>query len=870
MLQLNVLGAVDLRAADGKELRPVLRQPKRLALLAYLALEANGRFVRRDVLLALFWPELDQEHARAALRRSLSFLRKAVGDGVIDARGDEEVALASGAILCDATAVAEALARGHPREALALYRGDLLAGFYVAGAPDAEAWLDGVRNRLRARAAAAAWTLAEMPGAPPSDAAAWGERAAALTPDDESGAVRLMRLLEGVGDPTAALRVFEEMRLRLAAEGGGPGVHAAAAAQGIRVRVAQSVSSAHRPGRPMLVAVLPFDVHGSGALDYLREGVVALLATALDGLADLHTLTSHAVLSALAAEGAADVDAQARAAERLSASHVLRGTVVVAGGRLRIAASIQTTRGAAVARAEAQGDAQTGLFDALDAIVLQLVTALAAGPAARMARVAARTTASPPALRAYFSGERAFRLGRYRDAVAAFEEAVAADTGFALAWYRLAGARAAVAESGPAREASSRAMAHRDRLAPHDRLLVEAQDAWLCGRLHDAERCYLVAVSNQPDDVEAWYLLGDALFHAAPYHGRSVRDAREPLERALALDPAHVGALLKLARLAALDGRMADLEACSERFLRRSPDADQALAVRALRAFRLGRSSDRAIVLAAFRTAGVFDVLVAFGDIVMYAGLAHDAEALGRMVLPALRSPELRALCRTMLGYMALARGRPADASRLFDAARSDDLRWALGAEALLLASPRLGLDDRRAALSRATITALDPSGGQPNVGAPLELHNALQAHVRLYALGLLAARAGDTPAVAEAAEQLAELDVPQWALVLVEHMGRTLDALVRRARGDVDGALAALDVVLPDVWYQFAIASPVFSGAFERLLRAELLVAAGRTAEAMGWLDAIGQRSPWELPFVAPARALAAASRASPPLPQR
>jgi len=41
----------------------VLAQPKRVALLAYLAAATPRRLHRRDSLLALFWPELDQEHA---------------------------------------------------------------------------------------------------------------------------------------------------------------------------------------------------------------------------------------------------------------------------------------------------------------------------------------------------------------------------------------------------------------------------------------------------------------------------------------------------------------------------------------------------------------------------------------------------------------------------------------------------------------------------------------------------------------------------------------------------------------------------------------------------------------------------------------
>ena len=870
MLQLDILGAVDLRAADGAELRAVLRQPKRLALLVYLALEAQGRFVRRDVLLALFWPELDQPHARAALRRSLSFLRKSVGEGVIDARGDEEVALTPGAVRCDAVAFAEALARGERREALDRYRGDLLEGFYVAGAPEAEAWLDSVRDRLRSRAEAAAWGMAEAAGTPPDEAATCGRRAARLSGDIEGGAARLMSLLDRIGDGAGALSVFADLERRLAAEDDAPGAEVVQLAREIRSR-GERRRPAGEARAPMVVAVLPFLVHGSAALDDLGDGTVALLTTALDGLGELRTITSQALLTGLAADGGASAD-QARTAERLGATHVLRGTIVESGGLLRVVATLESTRGDPVSRAEGRGEAAGGIFDALDAIAQQLVSAVAASPASRIARVAGRTTEALPALRAYLRGERAFRLGRYRDAIEAYDEAVRLDPGFALAWYRLAGARAAIADVVVARVASRQAVAHGERLAPHDRLLVEAQDAWLSGHLPEAERRYGAAVTAQPDDLEAWYLLGDSLFHAAPYHGRSIREAREPLERALALDPSHLGALGKLARLDALEGADAELDARAERFLRLSPDADQALAVRTLRAFRLRRVADKAAVLVEFRGAGALAVANAFSDAAMYAGAVDDVAALGAMLVPGIRSAELRSLCRLMLGHLDLARGRIAAACDHLDAARADDVRWSLEAEAMLLASPLLPLDGARAAAVRTALTALDPAADPPNVSAPLDLHNALHTHIRLYGLGLLAARAGDTPAVAGSAELLAELDVPRWAGVLVQRMARTLDALVRRARGDVGGALAALEGAKSDVWFQFAVASPVFAGTFERLLRAELLVETGRTAEAIGWLDAIGERSPWELPFVAPARSLAAeaASRAAQTMPDR
>src|SRR5687767_3433596 len=73
MYDLVTLGTCDLRHPDGHAVQSVLAQPKRLALLAVLALAHPHGYVRRDALLPLFWPELDEDRARAALRRARVF-----------------------------------------------------------------------------------------------------------------------------------------------------------------------------------------------------------------------------------------------------------------------------------------------------------------------------------------------------------------------------------------------------------------------------------------------------------------------------------------------------------------------------------------------------------------------------------------------------------------------------------------------------------------------------------------------------------------------------------------------------------------------------------------------------------------------------
>lgn len=135
MVELRVLGTLQLTAPDRREAGSLVHQAKRAALLAYLAAAAPRGAHRRDKLLALFWPELDQARARAALNQTVYVLREALGEDALGPRGDGALGVTD-VVWCDATAFEAALEAGNPAEALALYRGDLLEGFFISEAPD--------------------------------------------------------------------------------------------------------------------------------------------------------------------------------------------------------------------------------------------------------------------------------------------------------------------------------------------------------------------------------------------------------------------------------------------------------------------------------------------------------------------------------------------------------------------------------------------------------------------------------------------------------------------------------------------------------------------------------------------------------------
>lgn len=223
MVRLRTLGTLDLRDAAGNELARVLVQPKRMALLLVLVLSGPDRFLRRDQLLAMFWPELDATRARHALRQALYVLRGALGPDAIASRGDEEVAIVAGSVWCDVHAFDALLANDRRREALDLYTGDLLPSFHVTDvSADFDHWLEAQRARLRAAAARAAWSLAaEYKSAGNGiQAALWARRAVGIVPEDEAALRQLVIVLEALGDRVGAVREYHAFEHRLGEEYG--------------------------------------------------------------------------------------------------------------------------------------------------------------------------------------------------------------------------------------------------------------------------------------------------------------------------------------------------------------------------------------------------------------------------------------------------------------------------------------------------------------------------------------------------------------------------------------------------------------------------------------------------------------------------
>lgn len=574
MLELHTLGGLELRQAGGGPSASIAMQTKRLVLLAYLAASPSGGFRRRDSVLALFWPDLDQEHARGALRQALHALRSALGDGVIRTRGESEIGVHDAMLRWDAHEMALALETRQYATALSLFLGDFLDGVFAAGAaPELEEWIAGERTRLRQLAARAAWGVAEE-SASQAEAGEAVRHAVRLSGADESALRRGIELLDRQGDHAGAIALYDEFARRMARElEVEPSTETKAAIALIRVRSisapvelpydeATSLASperesavdptvpfarsrrltiaaallgiaaltivalrlspgAKRPGETNVVAVAPFQLSGADTSHaWMQEGMVDLLTIRLAGsgglkVADAATMISSWRRNASHESGVDPMESARRLATGAGAEWVVAGSVAGSADRVILSASLQAVASSrTVARASAEGPAES-LPALVDRLAVQL---LGGGAGLNEDRVASLTSASFPAIRAYLDGRAAFRRGRRDQALIQFRKALSLDSNFALAGLELARVAAWAGTEEDTRLGTERALAGRQRLGASDRAYL---DAW-SATSRDAAELFQIwnrAVTAQPDRAETWYSLGDIYFHVGTLAG---------------------------------------------------------------------------------------------------------------------------------------------------------------------------------------------------------------------------------------------------------------------------------------------------------------------------------------------------------------
>src|SRR3954467_11378693 len=219
MLQLRTLGGVFVRRTDGTWLGGAASQRRTLALLSVLALHPDSG-VRRERLLALFWPDGDPDRIRHALTQSLYHIRRVLACDDLFLSTAANVRLNPDRITSDAAEFETRMACGDFAGALELYEGPFLDGFVLPDSLEFDQWSTQQRSRLHAAAAQACERLA-------SEAERGGdwprvvevlERQAALDPLNGRVTMAVMRAMWTAGDRAGAIQQGVSYGDRLRAE----------------------------------------------------------------------------------------------------------------------------------------------------------------------------------------------------------------------------------------------------------------------------------------------------------------------------------------------------------------------------------------------------------------------------------------------------------------------------------------------------------------------------------------------------------------------------------------------------------------------------------------------------------------------------
>ncbi len=627
----------------------------------------------------------------------------------------------------------------------------------------------------------------------------------------------------------------------------------------VGVAAAIALRPSRAPSSTASLAVLPFAVSGAPDFAYLGDGMTSLLSTQLDGVGALRAVDPRAVLGIASQVGGALSAAELgrRVAQRVGAGTYVVGDIVEVGGRIRIGAVAYRTGDPTrpLARAEVEGNTSR-LFELVDAVAGRLLTGLNPGPYEQLTKVAATTTGSLPALKAYLDGERLFREGSFQPAARAFQRAAVEDTTFGLAYYWLSVASWWADDSEAIDSAAALAVRYGTRLSERYQRLFQAWEAFLRGDPVEAERIYRQIVELEPENVEAWLQLGEVRFHSGPRRGHPMAAAREAFERVLFYEPEHTSAILHLARIAGNEGKLPTLDSLVRRTLSLSPEGEWSVEARALRAFATGDLAEQRQVIAELRTAGEGRVW----NIARYLAIAvHSLDGSQRLVellTEPTRPPEVRAFGHFAMAHLQLARGRAGAAATQLNRAASLDPSAALEHRALLAMVPFLPADSAELTRLRDSVIGIGLSTGPASLETShlANLHDAVRGELRSYLAGGLSLRLEDTVG---ARRYLRELEIPgrtQARATLAGDAAGSIRAQLAKRAGDPAEAGRNLEEVLRlEARVGLIGGSPFYSQGLERFLYGGTLADQGRLQEAATWYDSFSSNSIFDLIYLAP-----------------
>ena len=306
--------------------------------------------------------------------------------------------------------------------------------------------------------------------------------------------------------------------------------------------------------------VLPFgNLRGDQTLSWLEAGSVSMLDLALSQWRDLKIIGQERVFDILEQANlpsgeSIGLEQARRLARDAGVWTVVLGEFERTTDSLHLIARTYDVRtGARLDVAEAWshlGDDVRPAFDQLAASLLDLSGA----PAELRSDLAEATSTSLEAYRAYLRGQGELNAWNLASAETAFAEAVAIDSTFSLAFFRLAVTRGwrSTARDSVTDHALAEATRFGNRLPAREQTMIRAYRAMMDTEYREAQQLYRQLLATDSTDADAWYGLGDAWFHdlEATDQALAMTNSLRAFRKTLDLDPRyglayeHVNAML--------------------------------------------------------------------------------------------------------------------------------------------------------------------------------------------------------------------------------------------------------------------------------------------------------------------------------------
>ena len=308
-----------------------------------------------------------------------------------------------------------------------------------------------------------------------------------------------------------------------------------------------------KPGSVTSLAVIPFhNDSGDPSLDWLSSSLSENLSTDIGQSAHLHLVSSgrlHQVLHDLqiSPQSQLDLSELKRIAEFTNADTVVYGQYAKFADRIRVNSTVSDLKNYRQYHIATEVDSEKDLLTGLDKLADELRHKLASSPEI-LKELQSQTpfvmTKSVPALRAYNEGLQLSRSGKEQDATRKFEDAVAEDPNFAMAYSKLALSYHSMGSDDTAEQASRRAVTLSDNLPTQEKYLIDANHDVIMNDKASAISAYEKLTLGTPNDADAQFMLAGLYEQVSNYD-----EARTRLTLVRSADSKNVDVLLASGRV---------------------------------------------------------------------------------------------------------------------------------------------------------------------------------------------------------------------------------------------------------------------------------------------------------------------------------